>query len=150
MKNGTTISVSSIFHAPAEKIWELLLRIDTLQTIAKPYAYFTPLGDMPEWKQDAQCKLILKAFGIFSFGVHQIHIVKLDKDSWLLETHESNRTVKVWNHTICLEPLPDGNTGYTDTVTLNAGNVTFFIKMWSLMFYRHRQKRWTRLLSELA
>lgn len=142
----TTISVSSVFNAPAERIWALLVQIDTLRIITRPFAYFTPLDDMSNWEQDAQYRLNLKVFGILSFGVHYIYVVKLNKASWELETHECNDTVKVWNHTIRLEAMPDGKTKYTDTVTLYAGKLTLFVKLWSMMFYRHRQRKWRRIL----
>jgi hypothetical protein len=50
----TTISVSSIFGGPAEKIWELLGRGETLKTIAKSYAYFKALDNVSVWKPGAE------------------------------------------------------------------------------------------------
>lgn len=142
----TTITISTIFNAPAEKIWPRLVQVETLRKIAKPYAYFKPLDNMSEWNQNDIYRLKLNVFGIIPFGVHQIRVLTLDKAAWLIETHEANRTVKVWNHRISLEQLPDSNTRYTDTVTLNAGKLTAFIRLWSIMFYRHRQRKWKGLL----
>lgn len=142
----TAITISSILNAPAERIWALLGQVETLRRIAKPYAYFTPLGEMTTWRQGAKYRLTLNVFGFIPVGLHQIQVVKWDKASWSIETHESDRLVKVWNHSIRLEPLPDGRTVYTDIVRIDAGKLTVPVKLWSILFYRHRQRKWKKLL----
>jgi ligand-binding SRPBCC domain-containing protein len=58
----TTITISTIFNAPAEKIWPRLVQVETLRKIAKPYAYFKPLDDMSEWNQNDTYRLKLSVF----------------------------------------------------------------------------------------
>jgi hypothetical protein len=81
-------------------------------------------------------------------GLHKINVVTWDKASLTIETHESDRLARVWNHTIMLEPLADGSVRYTDTVVIDAGKMTALVRLWSIMFYRHRQRKWKRLLNK--
>jgi ligand-binding SRPBCC domain-containing protein len=142
----TTITVSSVFKAPAEKIWGLLGQVNTLQKIAKPYVYFTAPEGISKWKPGTDCRMLFRLYGLIPMGEHKIRVARWDKASWTIETHESDRLARVWNHSIDLEPLGDGTTRYTDTVVIDAGRLTPLVRLWSVMFYRHRQRKWKRLL----
>jgi hypothetical protein len=51
-----------------------------------------------------------------------------------------------WDHRITLVPQPGGGTLYTDRVEVGAGVLTPFVWLFAGMFYRHRQRRWRRLV----
>ena len=143
-----TVTVSSVFNAPADVIWARLGHVETLRYIARPFAYFTPLDDdEAEWKAGAGYRFRFRVFGVLPMGIHHISVARWDRDNWHIETHESDHLAKIWNHTIRLEPQADSRTKYTDIVEIDAGRLTWLVKCWSLMFYRHRQRRWKRLLS---
>lgn len=144
-----TISVTSVFSAPPDAVWERLQYLETLQFIARPYATFAPLNQNNAfiWRQGATLTVRLKLFGLFSLGVHTIHIEEIDAQSRTIRSREYNQQVPVWNHTITLQPAGDGATRYTDTVEVGAGWKTPFVAAWARLFYRHRQRRWTALLT---
>jgi hypothetical protein len=50
--------------------------------------------------------------------------------------------VRVWNHRILLNRLSDTETRYTDEVEIHAGALTPLVWIWSMAFYRHRQRKW--------
>ena len=142
----TTIRITTTLPATPEAVWRRLSQVDTLRYIARPYAYFTPLEPMTQWAQGAAYVLSLRVFGLLPLGRHHIRVVRWDQDALEILTHEHNRFVKTWNHAITLEALPDGRTRFTDAVTLDAGAFTGLARLWSIAFYRHRQRKWRKLL----
>jgi hypothetical protein len=149
MKKSKTISISSVFPASVDEIWDKLQQIGTLQYIAAPYATFKPVGDMPlVWIEGGTSKLILNLFGFISLGVHTIHMKQFQKEALTIYTNESNKYVPVWNHRIVLQKTDsDEKTNYRDEVEIIAGWKTPIIVAWSRLFYKHRQKKWLTLLS---
>lgn len=63
-----------------------------------------------------------------------------------ISSHEGNEHVPVWNHDIMMEIIDDNHTKYTDRVEIGAGWKTVFVWLWANAFYRHRQRKWIRLL----
>lgn len=45
-----------------------------------------------------------------------------------------------------LEKLDENTTGYTDIVEIDAGWKTVLVYLWAVCFYKHRQKKWIKLL----
>lgn len=84
------------------------------------------------------------------FGMHRIEVDRLDATDCVISTRESNRSVPVWNHVITMKALDDGHTAYTDEVVIGAGRKTGIVCIWAKAFYKHRQKRWRRMLNSLA
>jgi ligand-binding SRPBCC domain-containing protein len=148
MDKPKTIIVSSVFDATEECMWELIRKIDTLRYIAAPYAYFTPLGvGAAVWAQGITADFRLRIFGFIPLGIHHIYVAEFDPGKGKIRTNESNPAVPVWNHLIQITPLDGNKLRYTDEVEMEAGWKTRFIAAWSKSFYRHRQKRWRKLLA---
>jgi len=141
------VRVSSLFPASADVIWEKLSRIETLRYIAAPYASFIleEKADMI-WREGETAHFHLKLFGFLSLGTHTIRVIKFDKSTYSIYTNEHNKSVPVWNHKIILEKDCCGHTRYTDEVEIYAGWKTDFVYWWSVLFYKHRQKKWVNLL----
>lgn len=137
------IEISSRFPADKSAVLQKLQEIATLQYICAPLAKFTPTDGRARWAQGAEFRLNLRVCGI-NFGTHTIRVARFDKDS--ISTKESNKWMPVWNHTILLSDLGGGVTGYTDIVEMKAGFKTVFVWLWANVFYRHRQRKWKRLL----
>jgi hypothetical protein len=148
MKNRSKskiIRISSVFPAAPDTIWPLLMQVETLRYIAAPYAAFSPLGGETLWREGAVLRFRLRIFGI-PLGIHTISIQKIDRTLYTIKTFEGNTAVPVWNHTIIIEPV-EGGARYTDEVEIGAGRLTGAVALWSRAFYRHRQKKWLKLLS---
>ena len=142
-----TINISSVFPASIDEIWDKLQRLETLKYIAAPYATFEAYDkNILTWQEGISTEYHLKLFGLFSFGKHTIKIVQFDKNAGLIYTNEKNNAIPVWNHKIILQQIESETTLYTDEVELNAGWKTLFVYCWGVLFYRHRQKKWLRLL----
>jgi hypothetical protein len=142
------IHITSIFPAPVPVIWEKVKRLETLQYIAAPYAYFEPVGNMEMiWQEGAVFKFRFRLFGIIPLGVHTISVLEFNRDSLSIYTHEENKFVPTWNHRIILKELDSNYTQYSDQVEIYAGCKTVFVCWWSYIFYKHRQKKWLELLN---
>jgi hypothetical protein len=139
------MSVSSIFPADRSIIFSKLQEISTLQYICAPLAKFTPLDKRHTWAAGARFKFDLRVMGI-GFGIHTIDVDEFDKER--ISTREHNKSVPVWNHIIKLEEQNGGRTWYTDIVEVRAGWKTIFIWLWANVFYRHRQRKWRKLLCQ--
>lgn len=141
------VRVSSCFPASIDEIWGELQRSDTLHFIAAPYVAFNPIGNTElTWKEGEISKFHLKLFGFISIGIHTINVVQLNKDTLTIYTNEKNESVPVWNHRIFLQRVHDNVSLYTDEVEIYAGWKTPIVFLWGHLFYRHRQKKWIKLL----
>ena len=143
-----TVQKTSIFPASKEAIFRKLLKLDTLQTIAKPFATFEPVGETASmWEVGSTSAYRFRLFGLIPFGTHSIHILRFDLDG--VSSHESNEHVPVWDHNIQLIEKDETHTLYTDRVEIHAGWKTPFIWLWANLFYAHRQRKWIRLLQDM-
>jgi len=141
------VQKTSVFPASRDVVFQKLQRLETLQTIAKPYATFEPLDNTATaWIVGSKSSYRFMLFGLIPFGIHTIRIVRLDPEG--ISSREGNRHVPVWNHDILLVPIDENHTEYTDRVEIKAGWKTIFIWLWAKAFYAHRQTKWIRLLKE--
>ena len=136
---------SSVFPAQRETVFEKLQELETLQYIARPYATFEPVGPVTSvWTAGSESSFRFRLFGIIPYGIHTIRVVRVDPGG--ISSRERNPHVPVWNHDISLVALDERHTEYTDRVEIHAGWRTYFIWLWANAFYRHRQKKWIKLL----
>ncbi len=139
------IQKTTVFPAPREIVLEKLQKLETLQYIARPYATFEPADSAtPVWTVGREASFCFKLFGFIPYGIHTIRVVRVDPGG--ISSRERNPHVQVWNHDIALVMLDERHTEYTDRVEIHAGSKTFFIWLWANAFYRHRQRKWIKLL----
>jgi hypothetical protein len=142
------IKIQSVFPASLNEIFKKLQEVNTLQYIASPYASF--VSENPEnslWHIGETSNYKLKIFCFIPMGLHTIKVIKFDKEN--IYTKEYNKYVKVWNHKITLKKLDESKTIYEDEVEIKAGIRTIFIYCWAVLFYKHRQKKWVKLLRNI-
>ena len=140
------VQKTSLFPASKETVIRKLQQLETLQTIAKPYATFEPIGEtLTTWAVGSTSAYRFWLFGVIPYGTHTIHILRFDPDG--VSSREGNAHVPVWNHEIRLVKKNENHTRYTDRVEIHAGWKTVFIWLWANAFYAHRQKKWVRLLN---
>ena len=141
------VQKSSLFPASKETVFRKLQRLETLQTVAKPYASFEPIGDtVSTWAVGVTSAYRFPLFGVIPYGTHTIHILRFDPDG--VSSREANEHVPVWNHEIRLIEKDESHTMYTDRVEIHAGWKTPFIWLWANAFYAHRQRKWIQLLKQ--
>ncbi len=144
-----TVELSSVFPASKKHVFDKLTEFKTLSYIASPYASFKPIDGNENliWEVGKKFHFKVKIFKIIPFGKHIIDVKAFDEESSFIYTNEKDTYVEMWNHYIFLEKINDSRTKYTDKVEIYAGWKTPFVYLWAKKFYRHRQKKWLKLLS---
>jgi hypothetical protein len=141
--------ISTTFDCTAEQLWDEISRPASLRFVSAPLLHFEPLvrGDLDsEWVVGKPYPLRLFLFGFLPAGEHRITLVTIDRAANLIESQESSALSPVWNHTIRFHPLGEGKLHYTDEIEIRAGLLTGVIWAFAHLFYRHRQRRWKKLL----
>ncbi len=141
------IKITSVFPANKRLIFERLQKLETLQYIAKPYASFESNDSRLIWESGKSFSFRFRLFGFIFLGVHKIKVNEFNED--YIFTNEGNPFCPVWNHRITLNMIDENHTEYTDEVEIDAGWKTPFVHVWANAFYRHRQRKWIKLLKEL-
>ena len=76
------VQKTSVFPAPRDVVFQKLQRLETLQTIASPYAAFEPVDSAAAvWTVGGKSSYRLRLFGFIPFGTHTIRIVRFDPEA---------------------------------------------------------------------
>ena len=141
--------ISTYFDCTAEKLWEKIIEPKSLQFVASPILSFQPLvkGELDgEWIVGKTYELKLRFLNILPLGRHRIQIVTIDRKSNTIVSDESGTLAPVWKHTIRFGQGEESKLSYTDEIEIKAGLLTMAVWLFAHLFYRHRQKRWRKLL----
>ncbi|MCE7988188.1 MAG: hypothetical protein DYG89_44075 [Caldilinea sp. CFX5] len=148
------VQVSTILDCPAEKAWQEVHTTRLLQYVAAPVLAFAPVDPptLPEEWAEGKYQVAMKLFGLLPFGKQWIGIIKPPTDKtahpqrYEVIDNGSGDIVSRWYHRIIIQATADGRTQYTDAVEISAGMLTIFIWLFAQFFYRHRQRRWRKLI----
>ncbi len=149
MKRVRCLQLRKTLPASPERVWALVVKLETLQYIARPLLSFKPLDSFPGgvYQAGVSCRFSLRFLGFFPLGSHHIRILNCDQQEGVIRSFEHGSLTRQWNHTIRIQPAQDGQTLYTDLLELEGvWGMTWLIIAFARLFYRHRQRRWVRLL----
>lgn len=141
--------VTTILPGSAERLWGLIVQPRSLRYVASPLLYFVPVdgGALPEaWDEGVDYTFRLYFLGFLPMGRHTIRLVRIDREGNALSSREGGPLVPVWNHEIRFRELGPGRLWYSDEIEIRAGWLTPAIWLFAQVFYRHRQRRWRKLL----
>lgn len=144
-------TISCMMMVSIETIWEELQKIDSLMEVASPILYFSNQNGeelFERWEVEQKYSFDLFAFKIVPLGKHVIEVKSIDSQNKEIRTHEHGSLTKIWNHTIRVEGLSETTVHYTDEIEIRAGILTIIVWAFAHFFYRHRQRKWRKLLQE--
>lgn len=148
---GRKVTITSVFNHNIDYFFQQEMIKSNTQKIVKPLAkisFLTDNSNSTKWEEGFTYKLIIKIYGILNiWGVHTIHIVKIDQEDTTIVTKENNSICKIWDHTLTFKKLSDTETEYTDQVILYAGWLTKFMSKNLIFSYLKRHKNWNKLLN---
>lgn len=144
-----TVHIETILPTDADRVWPAMLSPVTFLYVCKGLLGFPALSGRSE-------PLYLGERGtgwLFAFHLipayrHTIEIVEVDHASKTLRTHEHGGLLKVWNHTLHVEPIDERSSRYGDTVDIDAGVATAFVAALAMGIYRYRHRRWRKLVRQ--
>lgn len=141
--------ISTTIKTNENTMWMELQKIASLMHVASPILKFKPQKGSfvsEKWVLGSEYKFKLYLFGIIPIGDHFIKLAELNQEENKIVSHERGSLVKVWNHTIKWDAIDDQTIVYTDGIEISAGIMTLSIWLFAHIFYRHRQKKWNKLL----
>lgn len=144
-------TISTYFNCSEDELWDKIKEPWSLQFVAAPILSFRPKNNETlsgDWVIDRPYQFKLHLFSIIPLGTHTIKLVKIDKESKVIQSQESGLLAPVWNHDIHFSEVEPGKVIYSDRIKIKAGLLTPFIWLFAHVFYRHRQRRWRVLLAK--
>lgn len=144
------VNVETIFKIDYDKFIDLIDQPELLMHVASPLMKFIPVGfkAFPKRWEEKTYPVKLKVFGVIPFGEHNIVIEKIKKDSlteYVLRDNGFGKIIKRWDHWILIKRIGN-NIQYIDRIDIKAGILTFFVYIFTNIFYRWRQMKWKKLI----
>ncbi|MEL7042703.1 MAG: hypothetical protein AAGL90_14345 [Pseudomonadota bacterium] len=144
-----TIEISTVLNADPRIVCEHLERSELLRYVTKGVLKFKPI-DPPEFPEVWQAgsykaSIYWKGFLPVGWQVIRIETQPMRGETWSLRDNGYGWLIKTWDHIIETTPHEEGCL-YTDRIRIEADMLTPFVALFAGRFYRHRQKRWQRLV----
>ena len=149
VKSTLKVKVSTKLACTDDEFWQKIAEPSSLQFVSSPILSFREKkeGDLAgEWQINRPYLLKLYLLKFIPLGEHRITLVNIDKDENRIISHENGQLATVWNHVISFREIEPGTVYYTDEIEIQAGFLTPAIWLFAHLFYRHRQRRWKKLL----
>jgi hypothetical protein len=142
---------ATLLAAPANKVWQTLLKQDTFLHITRGMLGFTGTAHWPAtFDQGADTKTRLVFFHILPAWSHTMKLVEVDSERYVLRSEELGGPIRRWDHHILIGSVEANRCLYTDKIDIDAGWLTIAVWAWANLFYRYRQMRWRKLASTLS
>ena len=133
-------------EAPALCVWELIQRVDTFFYVSRGLLGFRIDGRPAErFVAGARYRGRLWFAHVVPGWRHELHVIRLDPARREIYTHESGGPLRVWNHSLRVEPETATSSLYTDQIEFDAGRLTSPTRIVVELFFRYRQARLRRL-----
>lgn len=145
------LSIATSFSCTADALWQRIIEPRSLVYVAAPLLKFVPVdgGQLPaRWEVGEPYALRLYLLKWLPLGRHTIRLVTIDEATHTIVSEERGHLARVWNHIIRFHEVASGRVHYCDEIDIRAGLLTLLIWLFAQVFYRHRQRRWKRLLRQ--
>ena len=142
------VHVSTFLNASPTTVWSTVKRKELLHYVIAPMGKFSPLDGITRgaWISGTAYDGRSFMFSIIQVGTRTILIESADDRSMTIQSREHGEIgLKKWDHLIAVKPEGDGSR-YSDTIEIDAGVFTLLYWCYAEMFYRHRQRKWRKLV----
>lgn len=143
-----TITLVQQYTDPPQAVWNIATDFDALVEATKRMVTFDGLPSEP-MHQGQKIDVTFRLFGKFPPQPYHMEIVEFDADGHRFVSHEHGGAVKSWQHTLTVDPTPDGAV-LTDKVVIDAGWLTPIYAAYAWVMYRQRHPARLRLLAARA
>ena len=143
------VDVSTYLPCKPEQAVRHVIRSGLLRYVAAPLVRFVPRQppQLPEVWSEGTYRVSMYLFGFIPFGKQAVVISFPEcREAFCVRDKGYGSHIRKWDHFITIDRAGDG-TLYRDRVTIEAGIVTPFVWGFAQLFYRHRQRRWRKLVA---
>ncbi|HEV3415552.1 MAG TPA: hypothetical protein VG056_02010 [Pirellulales bacterium] len=146
------VHVESIFDCPPEMAWAEVQTPRLLLEVIRPLIRFVPprgtqFPAVVKVGQTISARTYVLSF--LPFGLHSIFVERVDSERREIQSRERDRWIRRWDHLISVRETENGRTRYSDEIEIQAGALTPLVWLFAQVFYRHRQRRWRRVVQRL-
>lgn len=147
--------LTTILDAPAARVWAAVRTPALLEHVAAPLVTVEPVDPptFPGTWDESDYLVALRLFGVLPLGRQWVRVREVEvretpgEQFYRLRDDGSGTLASTWDHVITIRETPDGVTAYTDEIRVEAGVLTPLVWRFARAFYRHRQRRWRRLVA---
>ena len=145
------IRITTTLPAPIDAVWHEVGRPALLHYVARGRLSFRPIDppEFPERWSEGPYRVGLRGLGVIPVGWQEIGISFPDVPAPKRSVRDLGRSpiFRVWDHVITLEPEGEAATRYTDEIRFETWLPMILARPIVTDFYRHRQRRWARLVA---
>jgi len=142
-----TVTVETDLPTGADRVWQAMCHPASFTYVTRGVIGFPALAGRTEaYREGERGRGWLLLFHVIPLARHTIELVELNPATRTLRSREHSWLLRVWNHTLQVEPNGQGDCRYRDTVELDAGPLTGLVAAFANWFYRYRQRRWHTLV----
>lgn len=143
---------TSTLDLSAEQAWQALKMRDTFLFITRGVMSYRGSESWPELLMSPGVEIctVVYPLGFLPGFVHTFKILSVDDAAREINTKEHGGLIRIWNHTMKIEPVSDLCCQYTDRIEIDAGALTLVMRSFAQFFYRYRQRRWQILAADLV
>lgn len=146
-------TIRSAFACSPAFAWDKVQTSALLQEVIYPLLRIAPAAGASfpaRWEEGQSVHGRLYLFGFLPLGKHVIHIERVDAERRQIQSRESGGLIRRWDHLVTVRPGDDGQTIYSDEIEIECGWLTPLVWAFANAFYRHRHRRWKRLIRRAA
>jgi hypothetical protein len=143
----TTIHLETTLAATADRVWSAMRYPGTFLYVARGLLGMPSLqGRCEPFHAGEVGTGWLFLLHVIPLSRHTIEVTAVDPDRRTITTHEHGGLLRVWDHTLHVEPVDDRTCRYADTIEVDAGGLTPLVARIATAIFRYRQRRWHRLV----
>lgn len=143
------VQKSIVLRCTVQQCLQQILSPRLLDYVSWPMVSLLPIDPpvLPAQWQEEKYRMQLRLFGCIAFGEQTINISVACRNPDRIELRDNGygSVISKWDHKITLQPAGDCVI-YTDRIDIAAGILTPAVWAFAWLFYRHRQRRWKRLI----
>ena len=141
------ITEMSLFDCEKDALFAEVMKSASFFYVSRPMVMFKAdtANPIPEIWAEGQYLVSMKLFGFVPLGKQWINI-SIDKENCHLRDDGHSALIEKWLHNIYISAAERGKTLYVDVVEIDAGPFTPLVFLYAKAFFRHRQRRWHKLI----
>ncbi|MDO5078160.1 hypothetical protein EII38_03710 [Streptococcus minor] len=147
VNKSASFKLTTYFDTPPDKVSKLVKNVATLYFVSSPLLIFRPVKGQElshQWTNGTYW-FHLYLFGFIPLGKQAIVISFPKSPVFQILDDGHSQFIKQWRHMITIKKEGQG-TLYEDQLQISAGAFTYLVIVFAQLFYKHRQRRWKKLL----